>query len=135
MARWHMLGKGGVPVVGAAAPVRRDPLPFEKDLDRLRCQPHLDLAAREAVWDTVKVSVDLDVVIDADPPHAPFGKAIGLCGQPLETGPIKLFKQCAAGDAEAADWTFVIELPQQLDDHRIELGQAVEAAMAQPAQK
>ena len=66
MARRHMLGKGGVPMVGTAAPMRRDPFPFEKDLDRLRRQPHLDLAAREAVRDIIKVSVDLDVVIDTD---------------------------------------------------------------------
>src|SRR6516165_3535026 len=81
VARRHVLGKGGVPVVAAAAPMRRDPLTLEKDLDGLRGQPHLDLVAREAVRDTVKVSVDLDVVIDTDTTHAPFGKAIGLGGQ------------------------------------------------------
>jgi hypothetical protein len=111
-----------------------DPLPFAKDLDGLRRQPYLDLAARKAVQDTIKVSVDLDVVIDADAAHTPFGKAIRLDRQPLEVGPVEFFEQGAAGDAEPADRAFVIELSQQLDDRRIELGQAGEAAMAQPAQ-
>ena len=43
-----MLGKRGVPMVAAAAPMRRDPLALQKDLDGLRRQPCLDLAAREA---------------------------------------------------------------------------------------
>jgi hypothetical protein len=75
VARRHVLGKGGVPVVGAAASMRRDPLTLEEDFDGLRRKPHLDLAARKAVRDTIKVSVDLDVVIDADATQAPFGKS------------------------------------------------------------
>jgi hypothetical protein len=122
-------------VVAAAAPMRRDPLTFEKDLDGLRRRPDFDLVAREAVWDTVKVSVDLDVVIDTDTAHAPFGKAIGLGGQLLEIGPIELFEQGAAGDPEPSERALVVELPQQLADRRIELGQTVKAAMPQPAQQ
>jgi hypothetical protein len=37
------------------------------------------------------VGVKLDVVIDADAAHAPFGKVIELGGQPLEIGPIESF--------------------------------------------
>jgi len=92
VARRHVLGKGGVPVVGTPAPMRRDALTFEEDLDGLRRQPHFDLVAREPVRDTVKMSVDLDVVIDTDTAHAPFGKAIGLGGQPFEVGPIEFFE-------------------------------------------
>ena len=50
------------------------------------------LAAREAVRDTIKVRADLDVVIDADALQAPFGRAIGLGGQPFEVGPIEFFE-------------------------------------------
>jgi hypothetical protein len=46
--------------------MHRDALALQKDLDGLRRQPYLDLAAREAVRDAVKVRVNLDVVIDAD---------------------------------------------------------------------
>jgi hypothetical protein len=80
VARRHVLGEGGVPVVAAAAPMRRDPLTLKKDLDGLRRQPHLDFVAGEAVRDTIKVGLDLDVVIDTDTAQAPFGKAIGLGG-------------------------------------------------------
>src|ERR1700751_5934380 len=38
VARRHVLGEGGVPVVAAAAPMRRDPLTLKKDLDGLRRQ-------------------------------------------------------------------------------------------------
>jgi hypothetical protein len=110
VARRHVLGRGGVPMVAAAAPMRRDPLALRKDLDGLRREPHLDPVAHEAVRDAVKMSVDLDMVIDTDAAHAPFGKAIGLGGQPLEVGPIEFFEQGAAGDAEPADRALFVEL-------------------------
>src|SRR6516225_9471802 len=81
VARGHVLGKGGMPVVAATASMRRDPLTLEEDLNGLRRQPHLDLVAREAVRDAVEMSVDLEMVIDTDAAQAPFGKAIGLGGQ------------------------------------------------------
>jgi hypothetical protein len=36
MARRHVLGNGGVPVVAAGAPMRVNPLAFKEDLDGLR---------------------------------------------------------------------------------------------------
>lgn len=48
--------------------------------------------------------------------HAPFGKAIGLGGQPLEVGSIEFFEQGAAGDPEPSQRALVVELPQQLAD-------------------
>ena len=71
MARRHVLGHGGVPMITAGAQMSCNPLALQKDLDGSRGQPHLDLAARKAVF-------ELDVVIDADPADAPFGKAVGL---------------------------------------------------------
>src|SRR5205085_10303136 len=64
--------------------MRGDPLALEKDLDGLRRQPYLNLAAGEAVRHAVEVRLDLDVVIDADPAQPPFGKGIGLAGQRLQ---------------------------------------------------
>ena len=75
------------------------------------------------------------MVIDTDPANAPFGKAIGLSRQRVEVGPIELFEQRPAGDAEPPDQAFVVELPQQLTDRRVEFGQTVEAAVAQAAEQ
>src|ERR1700680_3735591 len=84
---------------------------------------------------TVEVRLDLDVVIDADPAQPPFGKGIGLAGQRLEVRPIEFLEQRTSGDAKTADRSLLVELVQQLTDRRIEFGQAVKAAMAQPAQE
>ena len=114
--------------------MRGDPLALQEDLDGARRQPHLDLAAGEAVGHAVEVRLDLDVVIDADAAQPPFGEDIGLAGQRLEVRPVEFLEQRAAGDAEPPDRTLLVELPQHLADRRVEFGQAVEAAMAQPAQ-
>jgi hypothetical protein len=65
------------------------------------------------------------MVINADPANAPLGKAIGLRRQRVEVRPIELFEERPAGDTEAPDRAFVIELPEQLADRRIEFSQTV----------
>ena len=62
-----MIGHGGVAVIAAGAQMHGDALALEKDLDGARRQPHLHLAPGEAVRHAVKMRLDLDVVIDADP--------------------------------------------------------------------
>ena len=63
-------------------------------------QTDLDLAAGEPVGDAVEVSLDQDVIIDADAAQPPLGEGIGLDGQPLEARPIELLEQGAPGDAK-----------------------------------
>ena len=92
VARRHVIGDGGVPVIAAGAQMRGDPLALEKDLDDARGQPHLDLAAGEAVGHAVEVRLDLNVVIDADPAQAPFGEGVGLARQLLEMRPIEFLE-------------------------------------------
>ena len=46
--------------------MRGNALAPQENLDGPRRQPHLDFAAGEAVGHAVKVSLDLDVVIDAE---------------------------------------------------------------------
>jgi hypothetical protein len=75
------------------------------------------------------------MVIDTNPADAPFGKAIGLRRQRVEVGPVELFEERPAGDTEAPDRAFVVELTQQLADRRIEFGQTVEATVAQAAEQ
>src|SRR5207302_3952851 len=81
------------------------------------------------------MTFELDVVIDTNPADAPFGKAIGLRRQRVEVGPVELFEERSAGDTEPPDRAFVVELPQQLTDRRIEFGQTIEATVPQTAEK
>src|SRR6266851_919253 len=115
--------------------MRGDALALQKDLDGAWRQPYLDLAAGEAVGHAVEVSFDLDVVIDADAAPPPFSEGIGFARQTLEVRPIEFLEQRPAGDAEAADRSLLVELVQKLADRRVELGQAVEAAMTQPPEQ
>jgi hypothetical protein len=114
--------------------MRGNPLAFYKDLDSARRQPDLNLAAGEAVGDAVEVSLDQDMVIDADTAQPPFGKGIGLARQLLEVRPLEFLEEGPAGDTEPTDRPHLIELMEQLADRRIEFSQTVKAAMAQPAQ-
>ena len=67
MAGRHVLGQCGVMVIAAGAQMRGNTLSIQEDLDGARRQPHLDFATGEAVGHAVKMGLDLDVVIDADP--------------------------------------------------------------------
>ena len=98
--------------------MRGNALALQEDLDGARRQPHLDLTTGEAVRDAVEVSLDLDVVIDADPPQPPFGIGIGFARQRLEVRPVEFLEQRPAGHAEAADRPLLVELAQQLADRR-----------------
>jgi hypothetical protein len=111
-----------------------DPLALEEDLHGAAGEPPLDLGAGEAVGDAVKVPGDIDVVVDADTAHTPFGEDIGFAWQGLERGPIELFEQLPPRRPEPADRSLLIELVEQLADRRVQLGQAIEPAMAQPRQ-
>jgi hypothetical protein len=102
MARRHVFGHGRVMVIAAGAQMDSDPLALEKDLDGARRQPDLDLAPGKAVGDAVKMRLDLDMVIDADPPQPPFGILIGFGWQRLEMRPLELLEQRPAGDPKPA---------------------------------
>ena len=115
--------------------MRGNALAFQKDLDRARRQPRLNLAAGEAVGHAVEVSLDLDVVIDADATQAPFGQSIGLARQRLEVRPVEFLEQRAAGNAEPAQHPLVIELAQQLTDRTVQLGHTIKPAMAQASEQ
>ena len=73
-----------------------------EDLDAADGQARVDLGAGEAIGDGVIVGVDVDVIVDADPAHAPLAVFIGLARQRLERRAIDLLEQLAAGDAEPA---------------------------------
>ena len=99
-------------MVAAGPQMSSDPLALQKDLNGARCQPRLDLAPGKTVGDAVEMALELDMVIDADPTDAPFGKAIGLRRQRLEVGPIELFEQRPTGSS-GEYWTMGASLIQQ----------------------
>ena len=81
------------------------------------------------------MAVDVDVIVEPDAADAPFGEDVGLDRQGLQRRPIEFLEQLAAGDAEPADRPLLVEADQQLADRLVELGQAVEAPVAQPPQQ
>jgi len=98
-----VIGRGRVLAVGASTHVRGDSLALDEVLHRAGGEPHLDLAPREAVGDAVEAALDLDVVLDPDPAHAPFGEDVGLARQRLERRPSELPEAAAAGSPRAGD--------------------------------
>jgi hypothetical protein len=74
-----------------------DALALMENLDAASGQPRLDLGAGEAVGDRIIVGVDVDVIVDADPPHAPLAVFVRLVRQRLERRPIDFLEQLATG--------------------------------------
>ena len=66
---------------------------------------------------------------------APFAVFVGLGRQGLQRRAVDLLEQLAAGDAEPAQGLALVELDQEFGDGGVDLGQAVEEPVAQPAQQ
>lgn len=65
----------------------------------------------------------------------PFGEDVGRRRQGLQRRPIDLVEQMPARHAEPADRAFVIDPVQHRADRGIELGEAMEDAVAQAPDK
>ena len=78
MAGRHVIGQRGVLAVAASSHVHGNAFAPGEDLHGAAGEAHLDLGAREAVGNAVEMALDVDVVIDADAAHAPFGEDIRL---------------------------------------------------------
>src|SRR5271166_3982457 len=135
MAGRHVLGNGRVLSVAAGAQMDGDAFAFVEDLDTAGGQPRFDLGAGEAVGDGVIVGVDIDVIVDANPAHAPFAVFVWLARQRLERRPIDLLKQLAAGYAEPPKALLVIELRHKFADRGVDVGETGEGPSPQPAEQ
>ena len=84
----HVLGNGRVLPVPACAQMNGDALSaLMENLDAAGGQPRLDLGAGEAVGDRIIVGVDVDVIVDTDPAHAPLAVFVRLpLGSALSAG-------------------------------------------------
>src|SRR6202789_548481 len=131
----HVLGNGRVLPVPACAQMNGDALAFMENLDAAGGQPRLDLGAGEAVGDGIIVGVDVDVIVDADPAHAPLAIFVRLTGQRLERRAIDLLEQLAAGHAEPAKALLVIELDHKLAERGVDVSEATEDPAPEPAEQ
>ncbi len=135
MRRGHMIGDRRVLAVAAGAPVSGNSLALVEDLDRIGGDTSLDLLAGKAIGNGIIVPLDLDVIIQPGAPDTPFGKDITFDRQRSQSRTIKLLEQLAARGADTAQNALIIEIMEQLANRRIDLGQTIEDAMAQPAQQ
>ena len=75
-----MFGNGGVASFLGRADMGRNPLVFVTEFDTASSNPGVKLLALELVGHGVVVTLDLDVVVDADADLFPSGKLVGRCG-------------------------------------------------------
>src|SRR5262249_45885606 len=115
----HVVGDGRVFAVATGAQMRGNPLALGKNLDGTAGKAHLDFGASEVMRNAVKMACDIDMVVDTDTTHAPFGEDIGFGRQVLESRAVELVKELPARGTEPAELPFVVEAPQQLADGRV----------------
>ena len=60
---------------------------------------------------------DIDVIIDANAPRAPFGQDMRGVRQELQRRPVDLFEKLTARDAQPADRSFFNEALTSIIDH------------------
>src|SRR5277367_3523523 len=130
----HVLGNGRVLPVPARPEMNGDALALMENLDAAGGQPRLDLGAGEAVGDRIIVGVDVDVIVDADPAHAPLAVFVRLVRQRLERRAVDLLEQLAAGDAEPSQGLLVVELGHELAERGVDVSEAGERPAPQPAE-
>ena len=129
-----MFGNGGVLPVPACPYVDGDALALVENLNAASGQPRLDFGAGEAVGDRIIMGVDVDVIVDAHPAHAPPA-VIGLAGQRRERRAIDLLEQLGAGDAKPPEGLFFVELGHKLAERGVDVSEAGEDPTPQPAEQ
>src|SRR5450432_2016382 len=115
--------------------MRGDPLALEENLHRPGAQPHLDLGAGEAMGNAVIMVGDIDVIVNADAPRAPFAQNIRGVWQKPQRRPVDLFEKLTARYAQPADWAFFVEALEKTSDRRVDLGEAIKNVVAHSSQE
>lgn len=129
MRRRHVGIDGGVPAAQRTADMAGHPLAALKHLDGGRRHPDIDLLSGETERHRVVMAGDLDVVINADRRHFPFGELIPLAGQGAQCRPVELGKGTGPTAGQFLEWT-VIEALQQAGNLQIQFIEAEEALPA-----
>ena len=126
----HVRGRGGRLAI-VPAEMRGDPPPLRVDFDGRRRKPHLHQVMDELVRHAVEVTVDLDVVVDADPARFPLGQDVATGRQRPERRPVELVVARPAADAELLQGA-VVQVAEPGPDGRIQRGETEESLVAEP---
>ena len=130
-----MLGDRRMLAVARSACVHGDPLAAEKDLDRAHGESGFDLGAGVPVGDGVKMLLDLDVIIDTDPPAPPLCQHIGFSRQFLQRWTIEGFQKMPSCRPLATDDPLLVQPASEFSDRGIQFDEAVKYPVAQLAQQ
>lgn len=112
-----------------------DPLALMEYLDRIGGDTRLNLLAGKAIGNRVIMPFDLDVVIQPGTPDTPFGEDIALDRQGPQSRTIEFLEQLTPRAIDPTQDPDVVEVTEQFHDRRIDLGETVKDAMAQPSQQ
>jgi len=118
----HVLGDGGVAAPPGAAQVHGDTLTFAEQLDGVSGDARIELLLDEPIRHRIVVSVDVDMVVEADPPDPPLGVFKGLVRQWLQRRAVELEEEISAADAQAAHRP-CIEIGDEFGDRLVQLGE------------
>mmetsp|Transcript_6076 Transcript_6076/g.24370 ORF Transcript_6076/g.24370 Transcript_6076/m.24370 type:complete len:788 (+) Transcript_6076:480-2843(+) len=132
--RRHVLGRRGEAAAHGAHGVAGHAMVGREAFQQIAGDAHVDLGADEPVRHAVVVALELDVVVDVD-----LGAGLPAAdGITLERhGPQRRRVERLEGTATAAGQLLersLVEVDEQLGDGPVQLGQAEEAAVAQPGQ-
>jgi hypothetical protein len=131
--RRHVLGRGGEAAAHGALGVAGHALVRREVLQQLPGDAHVDVGADQPVRHAVVVGLELDVVVDVDLGRLPAANGIVLWWQRPKRWGFERLEGAASAAGQLLEGP-VVEVDQQLCDGGVELGQAEEAAVAQPRQ-
>ncbi len=129
----HMHVNRRVPALEGAVGMTGQPLAVSEDLDRRSGDAHIDLLACVLVRNRVVVTVDLDVVVNADSGKLPLGVLIGLCWQGAQGWLIHFGEGAGAAAGQLLERALV-QGGQQGTHLAVQFAKAEEALMAQARQ-
>lgn len=133
MGLGHVLMKDGKAPLPIASLVAGHPLVFEEDLNGGCRHLHIDLFPGKLIGNTVKVAVDLDMVVDIDFGLFPRCVFIGFGWKGFEGGFIDGFEEFPAGGLEFLELA-VVELYEFPGNGAVEFSHAEEGMVSRSCQ-
>ena len=118
----HMVGLGAMPRSAITPGMGGDAFAAVEYLDRSRGGAGVDLFADQGMRNGIEEALDFDVIVDADPREAPFGKLEVVLRKRLHGRPLDRLEQLPAAHAKPTNRAPVHPL-QDGGDRRVALGQ------------